>query len=176
MAQFQVTADARVSEFEDSFEDERQIRGAIFSEPLSKVPRRPMVTVPVTATVGQAITAMNNSLGGCALVVRDGRLCGIFTERDVLQRVLGKAIPLEAPVALAMTPDPVTLPDSASIAYALHHMSGEGYRHVPLVDGEGQPIGVVAVRDIVGWICELFPASVLNLPPTPQVAPTADGA
>jgi CBS domain-containing protein len=176
MAQFQVTAEPRVSEFAEAYDDdERQIRGAIFAEPLSKVPRRPLVIVPITATVGNAVSAMNDKHVGCALIVRDGRLAGIFTERDVLQKVLGKAIPLEAPVERAMTPNPVTLPDSASIAYALRHMSQEGYRHVPLVDGTGRPIGVVAVRDIVSWVCNLFPAAVLNIPPTPDVPKSMDG-
>src|SRR5579864_3653230 len=100
MTQFQVAADRRVSEFGDSFEDdERMIRGAIFAEPLNKVPRRPLVLVPITATVAQAIAAMNDKQGGCALIVRDGKLAGIFTERDVLQRVVGKQVPLDSPVS-----------------------------------------------------------------------------
>jgi CBS domain-containing protein len=175
MAQFQVTADPRVSEFEDSFDDERMIRGAIFAEPLSKVPRRPLVTVPITATVAQAVQAMNEKHVGCALIVRDGKLAGIFTERDVLQKVTGKAGVLEGSIQKVMTANAATLPATASIAYALRHMSVEGYRHIPLVDGENRPIGVVAVRDIVGWICDLFPASLLNMPPDPEPPRTVDG-
>jgi CBS domain-containing protein len=175
MTQFQVSSDQRLSEFEEAYDDEKQIRGAIFSEPLSKVPRRPLVTVPIGATVQQAIQAMNEKHVGCALVVRDGRLAGIFTERDVLTRVVGKAVAMDTPVMRVMTEDPDTLPDSASIAYALHHMSVEGYRHVPLVDALQRPTGVVSVRDIVVWVCELFPASVLNVPPTPETPKTTDG-
>jgi CBS domain-containing protein len=173
--QFQVTSDPHVSEFDEAYDDEKQIRGAIFSEPLSKVPRRALVTVPIGATVFQAVQAMNEKHVGCALVVREGKLAGIFTERDVLTRVMGKSLPLDSPVKNVMTEDPDTLPDSASIAYALRHMSVEGYRHVPLVDGNRRPTGVVSVRDIVAWVCELFPASVLNIPPRPDAPKTTDG-
>jgi len=175
MPQFQVGTDPRVSEFEDSFEDERLIRGAIFAEPLAKVPRRPSCIMPSTATVKTCIQAMNERKVGCALIVRDEKLVGIFTERDVLVRVVGVGLSLDTPVQKVMTPDPVSLPDTASIAYALRHMSLEGYRHVPLTSAAGAPIGVVAVRDIVAWICDLFPASLLNLPPSPQTAKTVDG-
>jgi CBS domain-containing protein len=175
MSQFQVGSEPHLSEFEESYDDEKQIRGAIFTEPLSKVPQRPLVTVPITATVLQAIQAMNEKHVGCALVVRDGKLAGIFTERDVLTRVAGKTLALDTPVNKVMTADPDTLPDSASIAYVLRHMSVEGYRHVPLVDAQQKPTGVVSVRDIVAWICDLFPASVLNIPPQPGTPHTLDG-
>jgi CBS domain-containing protein len=175
MTQFQVGSEQHLSEFDEAYDDEKQIRGAIFSEPLSKVPQRPLVTVSVNASISQAIQAMNEKHVGCALVVRDGKLAGIFTERDVLTRVYGKNLALDAPVMRVMTEDPDTLPDSASIAYALRRMSVEGYRHVPLVDAQQRPTGVVSVRDIVAWICDLFPASVLNIPPQPETPKTIDG-
>jgi CBS domain-containing protein len=173
--QFQVSVEPRLTEFEESFEDTREIRGAIFGEPLSKVPQRPLVIVPIASTIAQAVAAMNEKHVGCALISKDGKLAGIFTERDVLKKVVGKAVPLNQPVSSVMTPDPVTLPNSASIAYALQHMSEEGYRHVPLVDVHGRPTGVVAVRDIVAWFCDLFPQSVLNIPPTQDVPKTSEG-
>jgi CBS domain-containing protein len=175
MTQFQVGSEVSLSEFDEAYDDEKQIRGAIFSEPLSKVPRRPLVSVPLNATVAHAVQAMNEKHVGCALVVREGKLAGIFTERDVLTRVVGKGLTLDTPVFKVMTADPDTLPDSASIAYALRHMSVEGYRHVPLVDANRRPVGVVSLRDIVAWICDLFPASVLNIPPRPDAPKTIDG-
>jgi len=63
--------------------------------------------------------------------VRDGKLVGIFTERDVLLRVAGHAIDLEqAKVAELMTRDPVTLPADAGVAFALNKMLVEGFRHI----------------------------------------------
>ena len=177
MSESQVLDDDEVaaSEFEESYTDQREIRGAIFRESLGKVPRRPMLVVPASATVAEALRLMNEAHVGCAIIVRDGKLVGIFTERDVLRRVAGQIDTVKTPVEQVMTAEPDTLPASASIAYALNKMSVEGYRHIPLVDGEHRPVGVVAVRDIVAWMCSLFPSSVLNLPPEPGYPKTVDG-
>ena len=175
MAEFQVSTAKAASEFEESYEDEQTIRGAIFTEPLSKVPRRPLVTVSPASTVAETIAAMNEKHSGVALVVFEGRLVGIFTERDVLTKVAAQNLPPTTLVREVMTADPDTLPPTAGIAYALRHMSVEGYRHIPIADESGRPIGVVAVRDIVNWMVSLFPQSVLNLPPTPKVPTSSDG-
>ena len=164
------------SEFEDDRGDEGVLRHAIFSEPLGSVPRRQTLTVPATGSIADTVQAMNDHHVGCALVVRLGKLVGIFTERDVLRKVVGTQIDLHrTAVEQVMTKDPDTLPTTATIAFALRKMSQEGYRHVPLVDGAGKPVGVVAVRDIVGWMAEMFPESVLNLPPEPGFPRDLDG-
>jgi CBS domain-containing protein len=134
-----------------------------------------MLVVPATATVAEAMRLMNESHVGCAIIAQNGRLAGIFTERDVLRKVAGLIDPQKTSVGKVMTTEPDTLPASASIAYALNKMSVEGYRHIPLVDAEHRPVGVVAVRDIVAWMCTLFPSSVLNLPPEPGYPKTVDG-
>ena len=60
-------------------------------------------------------------------------------------------------------------------AYALRKMSEEGYRHIPIVDAQSRVMGVVAVRDIVRWLVDLFPEAV-NLPPDPALeARSTDG-
>lgn len=169
------------SEFDEAYDDapkeERfDALAAAFKEPLGSVARRPLLVVSTGATVAEAVRAMNDRHVGCALVVKEGRLAGIFTERDVLTKVVGKSLdPATVSVESVMTPDPDTLPASARVAFALQRMSVEGYRHVPIVDDEQRPVGVVAVRDIVAWICELFPKRILNLPPEPGYPKSVDG-
>jgi CBS domain-containing protein len=165
-----------VSEFEEAWDDARTIRGAIFSEPLGSVPQRETLTVSPTTSVADVIRSMNEHHVGCALVVRGEELVGIFTERDVLRKVAGSSLDLaRTPVTEVMTARPETLPADASIAYALRKMSLEGYRHIPIVDEHHRPRGVVAVRDIVAWMAEMFHQSVLNLPPEPGYPKTTDG-
>lgn len=168
------------SEFEDAyenFEDVEHIRGAILNTPISDLSLRTPIVVEDSASVAEAVDAMNEHHTGCVLVVRDGKLVGIFTERDVLKKVVFQSESPTDRVEVVMTPNPEALEPEASIAFALNKMSVGGYRHVPVVDREGKPIGVLSVRDIVDLLVELYPADVLNLPPTPAqgIATTVDG-
>ena len=103
---------------------------------------------------------------GVLVVDGDGRLIGIFTERDVLTRVAGpRRDPQKTRLAEVMTREPEALTASDRIAFAVHCMSVAGYRTVPLVDADRRPIGVVTVNDVIRWLAGLFPEAVLNLPP-----------
>lgn len=101
---------------------------------------------------------------GCLLLTdSSGKLSGIFTERDVLIKVAGKGLDvLERPVSEFMTPQPQVQPPETTIAYALNLMSLGGYRHLPVVDASGQPVGVVSVRDIVDFIVETMTNDLLE--------------
>ena len=168
--------DERSSEFEEAYDDDREIRGAVFSQPLSKVPRRPVLLLQKSTSIADAILALNEKRVGVALIVENGKLAGIFTERDVLKKVAGATMDLQTVlVSKVMTPDPFTLPEDCSIAFALHHMSLEGYRHLPLVKPDRTPVGVVGVRDIVAYLVELFPESLLNVPPEATHPRTVEG-
>ncbi|MDE0966056.1 MAG: CBS domain-containing protein, partial [Candidatus Latescibacteria bacterium] len=95
---------------------------------------------------------------GCVLVTGEkGELVGIFTERDVLYRVAGLIRNLgQITVESLMTHRPTALSLSAAIQHALHLMSIHGFRHVPLLDEGGRPVGFVSFRDIVRFIEKNF--------------------
>jgi CBS domain-containing protein len=100
----------------------------------------------------------------------DGRLTGIFTERDVLTRVAGRDLdPRRTPLGEVMTRDPQALGPTDRVAYALHCMGVSGYRTIPLVDEDRRPVGVVTVTDVVRWLGDLFPESILNLAPGDRI-------
>lgn len=166
-----------LSEFEDSYDDEEVVRGNLVSVPISDLSLREPIAVDVEDSIQAAVEAMNGQHIGCVLVLREGRLAGIFTERDLLTKVVYQMDPYE-PVESAMTPNPETLESTASVAFALNKMSVGGYRHIPVVDRDSRPLGVVSIRDVVDYLVELFPETVLNLPPTPEasVSRTRDGA
>lgn len=160
------------SEFEDSYEDEQTIRGAILTGPIRGLePREPTCIRPNTS-IRDAIEAMNDARVGCVLVTQGDRLVGILTERDVLKKVVGK-FELDNLVERFMTKNPETVRMDDGIAYALNKMHVGGYRHIPVVDNEGRPVGVVSVRDFVKFIVSLFPAGVLNVPPEPGLSARA---
>ena len=105
---------------------------------------------------------------GSVLVVRGGVLAGIFTERDVLMKVVNKKYDLyKLKVSEVMKPSPEALRLDDSIAYAMNIMSVGGYRHVPIVDEQRKPVSILSVKDVISYIVEHFPDEVLNLPPKP---------
>jgi CBS domain-containing protein len=120
-----------------------------------------------TATVSEAIDHMlARRQAGVLIVDGDGRLIGIFTERDVLTRVAGQGRDArQTRLEEVMTRDPEALGVANRVAFAVHCMSVAGYRTVPLVDAERRPIGIVTATDIIRWLAGLFPEAVLNLPP-----------
>lgn len=119
-------------------------------------------------SVYEAVRMMRKHTQACVLVTRADKLIGIFTEHDVLMKIVDTGIDLErTPVSSYMTHDPVTLPADAGVAYALNKMVVDGLHRLPLVDSEGRPTGVVSMRNIIGYLSSFFPRDVLNLPPDP---------
>lgn len=145
----------------------REIRGALLDDTIATLSPAAPVCLRETATVHEAVQAMlSHRQAGVLAVDAQGRLRGIFTERDVLTRIVGKGLDARAtPLNTVMTHNPEALTTSHRVAYAVHCMSVAGYRTVPLVDGEGRPVGVVTVSDVIRWLAHLFPEAVLNLPP-----------
>ena len=166
-----------ISEFHDAYDDKERIRGVLLTSPISELTLNAPIVVDAGDSVADAVQAMIDRHIGCALVQKAGRLVGIFTERDVLRRVVPHDDNRSAKVESVMTPQPDTLNASATIAYALNKMSLGGFRHIPVVDAAGKLTGVLSVRDIVDFLVELFPEDVMNLPSNPlrEIVPDADG-
>src|SRR5688500_6526430 len=109
---------------------------------------------PVTANADMTVTAaarvMKEQRVGALLVIREGRLAGIFTERDALFRVIAEnRDPAKKRIADVMTANPRTIAPDRPFGHALHMMYEGGFRHVPVVDNV-RPLGVVSTRDALG--------------------------
>jgi CBS domain-containing protein len=161
-------------------ERERTVRKVLdnrtIHEPIRLLNPRTPLTVTSTVTLRDAVGKMREHHIGCLLVVDGERLVGIITERDLLLKM--EQGDLAEPVSGFMTREPETLELDDPIVWALNRMSVGGYRHVPLVDREGRPVGILSVKDIVHYIVALFPNEVLTLPPDPvreDAAPGRDG-
>ncbi|HUU84386.1 MAG TPA: CBS domain-containing protein [Phycisphaerae bacterium] len=127
----------------------------------------PLVESSPQETISVVIGRMRDRRCGCALVTEAGKLRGIFTERDVLTRVLAKEFSQTEPISAVMTPDPVTLTPQDPVAEVIRRMHAGGYRHLPVIDSERNVLGVVSVKAVVCYLVEHFPAAVYNLPPDP---------
>ena len=165
-------------EFEDEYsatidddpsktDDLRESSGALLNDTISVLSPAEPICLSARATVHDAVrTMLAHRQAGVLVVDGEGRLAGIFTERDVLTRVVGRDLDARTtPLGEVMTRNPQALTASDRVAYAIHCMSVAGYRTIPLIDGEGRPFGVVTVSDVVRWLASLFPEAVLNLRP-----------
>ncbi|MBT9495910.1 MAG: CBS domain-containing protein [Zoogloea sp.] len=107
-------------------------------------------------SVRAAAVAMANQQVGAILVVDDkGLLTGLFTERDVLNRVVAKGLdPDKTPLSAVMTEKLLTATPDKPLSHALHMMFEGGFRHVPVVEN-GKPVGMVSARNALGLeICQ----------------------
>ncbi len=107
-----------------------------------------LASLPPTASVRDAVQVMAERHIGAVLVAIDGRLQGIFTERDVLTRVVAAGLgPDDTALGGVMTPNPDTVGPNDTALDALRRMSERGYRHLPVVDDD-QMVGIVSIRDL----------------------------
>jgi CBS domain-containing protein len=119
-------------------------------------------------SVREVMSRMKRDASGSALVCRDGVLVGIFTERDAL-RLMAERTNWDAPIERVMTPNPVALRTSDTVGEAIQRMSAGSYRHLPIVDDQGKPLGMLKAAGIMHYLVEHFPKAVYNQPPVAQV-------
>jgi CBS domain-containing protein len=117
--------------------------------------------------VREALVEMRQRQRSAVLVCRDDVLVGIFTERDALH-LMAEGADLSVPLADVMTPNPVTLHVSDTVAQAIAKMAAGGYRRLPVVDDHGRPVGAIRVGDVLHYLVAHFPKVIYNLPPEPH--------
>jgi CBS domain-containing protein len=111
---------------------------------------KPAVSVPKNATVLDAIRAMVERNVGATVVLDGERLAGIFTERDVVTRVVLKELdPKTTSVASVMTTDVKTVREDADRSSILNLMSGQHIRHLPVLDAEGHVVTMLSMRQLL---------------------------
>ena len=135
--------------------------------------RAPPVVLDAATPVKDALRQMQEGQSGPALICRDGKLCGIFTERDVLNKVVGIQGLADQPISELMTPDPVFVHETDPVRKAILAMCDGGFRNVPVVDSEGKVVGCVRHKDVVHFLVDHYAQHVLNLPPDPEKMPDA---
>jgi CBS domain-containing protein len=174
-------------EDEDSYFDRPRERRSVgfdarlLREPLTVLPVQRALTLAIDSTVTEAMRAMQRQHRGCVLITDDGspksKLAGIFTERDVLYRIVDRGRnPAALPLGEVMTADPESLSVRANVAYVLNKMSVGGFRNIPVVDDEHRPAFVITVRDVVNFLVDAFPREVFNLPAGDDFQRTREGA
>jgi CBS domain-containing protein len=146
----------------------RHLTDAVLRQPLRHLRIPKPVCVSPNATMQETVEAMRNSRVGVVLITDPGtgKLAGIFTERDLLLRVAGRGWNFrEHQMSEVMTPNPACLSPDERIGFVLSLMLTQGFRHIPVLDEQGLPTGIVSQRFLLSYLCEYFPEDVLNQPP-----------
>jgi CBS domain-containing protein len=126
-------------------------------------PREP-ITISPDSSIKEAVSILARNTIGCLLVVSSGKIEGIFTERDYITK-----LPFEAKegawlVSDFMTSSPVCGNLETTIAFAINLMSEGGFRHLPLVDKERRPVGIISVKDLIDFISRSLLEDLLDFP------------
>jgi CBS domain-containing protein len=135
----------------------------------SAYPDQPLAA-SVSDSVAQVLQLLRAQRTGAMLICEGVKLVGILTERDAL-KLMARGADFSIPVGEVMTREPATILSTATVGEAIRVMAEGGYRHLPIVDAEGKPTGVLAVHGIVHYLVDHFPETVYNLPPDPKAAP-----
>jgi len=112
--------------------------------------RKSLVRISPDASIVEACRLMEQKNVGCLIAERDGKLCGILTDRDIALRVAGaQKNPQETSVLEIMTPDPIRI----SVDKDLHHLTSLMHtyhvRRVPIVNGYDTALGIVTLDDLI---------------------------
>ncbi|MEX1015678.1 MAG: CBS domain-containing protein [Phycisphaeraceae bacterium] len=109
-------------------------------------------TTSPSATVLDAALLMNEHKIGCLIVLDNGCIVGIFTERDVLRRVVARRLdPGETLVGDVMTREVVCCEPDATVDDARNVVMHRRIRHLPIVDAQGQLLGLISIGDLNAW-------------------------
>lgn len=123
---------------------------------------REVATAPGTTTVKDAANLLKAKHVGAVAVVEQGKLIGIFTERDALFRVVAEGRdPQTTRLDDVMTRNPKSIHPDKPFPDALHLMYEGGFRHVPVVE-DGRPLGIISARDALGPELEDFVYELLR--------------
>ena len=135
---------------------------------LNELPLQPPAVVSPSTSVRSAIAAMQEGSRSCVLAVEEGKLAGIFTEHDVLNRCMDDGFDWDQPLSAGvLTKEPRTIASNRTIAEAIMLMQQHHYRTLPVMEG-GSAVGLVRLGDLVRHLAEEYPEDVLNLPPRPH--------
>ena len=148
------------TEFEDPLSDfepaqyASELERALAEETVAKIQLKPYLQFSPDTPVYEAVRQLHESKVASALVVDDnGNLVGLFTERDVLERVAeGFERNTKQPVSEVMTSEPTVVYESDPAATAIAAIAVEGHRHVPVLDMDGKVLGLASPRRVFDFM------------------------
>ncbi|MBI3823937.1 MAG: CBS domain-containing protein [Planctomycetes bacterium] len=135
---------------------ENRVERSVMYDQVKTLKQNPPVTIGQRTTIGDAMALMLSTNVGAILVVDDaGLLVGIFSERDLLKKVVGSVHDYRSlPITQFMTPRPECVTTTDTLNFVLQKMDAGGYRHVPVLEN-GKPVSIISSRDMLRFLTRL---------------------
>ncbi len=135
-----------------------------------------LVQAPSTISIKSAIDLMQQGKSGYIVLARNKKVEGLFSEDDVVMKILDKDVDWNKPVSEFMTTNWAALKMTDSVGQAIDLMSERMLYYIPLVNEESELVNVLSVRTLIRFLSEFYPTEVYNLPPRlDQIMGTAEG-
>ena len=135
-----------------------------------------LVQAPPETSIKDGLALMQTNKAGYIVVAKNKKVVGIFTETDVVQKILDCDVHWEEPINKYMTKDPFVLKPTDSVGKAIELMGEHRFYHIPLVDDQGNLVNVLSVRMLIRFLAEFYPQEIYNLPPrSNQIMETPEG-
>ena len=151
------------SDFDDPLSDYEpveyasELESALGEETVGSIASKPVLQIRPTATIRHAVQAMAACRSASLLVVKGGSVIGIFTERDVLEKVAEQYPKLAShPVSEVMTRNPAVVYETDPAAAAVASIAVAGHRHVPVLGIDNDLIGVIGPRSVFDFVERYF--------------------
>ena len=132
-----------------------EVERALLRDQVGVLHPKACITVGPDARIRDVLRLLVERDIGCVVIAEDGKIQGIFSERDALMKLNVRALELgDEPVRRFMTAQPQTLTAVDKVAFAVHRMDLGSYRHVPIVEDDSNVTGIISARDIFGYLTE----------------------
>lgn len=116
-------------------------------------------------SIKDAVLMMQKNRSGYIVIAKNKKVVGIFTENDVIQKILGEILDWNCSVSEFMTKEPPVLRMQDSVGQAIDVMGSKRLYHIPLVDEKNNLVNVISVRTLIRFLSEFYPTEIYNLPP-----------
>ena len=133
---------------------------ALVEKTVAAIQSQPFAAVTPNTSIADAVSKLADLEIGCLLVAENGKLVGVFSHRDVLDKVADRYEQIkDRPGSEVTSSNPVIVHESDSAAAALHVMAVSGFRHVPVMNLNDEPVGIVSPQRVLGFLQEHFQAA-----------------
>ena len=154
----------------------KSVDSVLKAKRINEITNPKLVQATPEISVKDAIELMQQNRAGYIVIAKNKKVVGIFTESDVVQKILERDVNWGDSISKYMTPNPLCLKPTDSVGAAIDLMGEKRLYHIPLVDDNCDLVNVLSVRTLIRFLGEFYPTEIYNLPPRPdQIMETPEG-